>query len=132
MGKVIKLGTIHVDTFTGVKSLSGESAKDLYQTLQKPVGTNYQIPADVTFFMGSVQYNSDTVKAKFEIGYGDDEVNGSAVPPTNAITLISGIPVETADLNYDKSIFILIPEGKYPFVHAVDGYINMNVLGIEE
>ncbi len=131
MGRVISFGTIHIDTGEIVKMIGGAAGTDNYTTLQIPSGTFYQVPADTKYVMGLILYNGTTVRSKVCIGYGDDTVDDSGTPPTNYVSMHHMMPVEVSDKLYQIPVYIEIPEGKYPLIHAWDGGAECNIIGVE-
>jgi len=92
-----------------------------YDSYESPRGTDYVVPAGKTLYIVSfigwpeIAPSTDEV---FDIGYGDDAVNNSASPPTNAI-VVCDITWEGVDSNpVQTPLFCPIPAGKYPFVYS--------------
>lgn len=132
MGDVIKLGSIAVDRFTGIKTISGLCLLNTYNTMELPIGTPYQVGAITIFKSGLVMYNSDTAGARVTIGYGDSIVASSATPPTNYVAICRYLPVEVANRGYESTGYLYIPSGKYPCITSVIGSGSMMISGIEE
>ena len=74
MIQAFKLGSVGQDTLTNVKYASAKATEDNgYMTLEKPVGTDYQVTAGYTLNITRVLFANESAGAGFEIGYGDDE-----------------------------------------------------------
>jgi len=132
MGKVIKFGTIALDEFTGIKSISGSVTDNNYDSLEVPVGTKYQVPADKIFRIGLILYCSEKAPTKISIGYGDTAVTDSAVAPVNPVTIIRNLSLEIADKQYRENIYMFVPPLKYPFIKSSNQSMCCDIVGIEE
>ena len=132
MGQVFKAGVIAVDSLAGGITIYCETEKDLYTTFEKPIGTKYQVPADTLLRIGLLYYSGSAVKTTIRLGYGDDSVNLSAVPPTNNVDLINQIPVEISNKLFSVSMIINIPTLKYPYLYTEIGDGILIAVGCEE
>lgn len=129
--RLFKLGSLAQDSRTGLKIIFASGTKDLFDTLEQPLGTDYAVPAAKTFFICSVIYNADTAKTIIRIGYGDDAVSGSAVPPTNAVYVTPFLNAAVVDEHHHHETFVQIPALKYPFIECQVGAGVAEVQGVE-
>jgi hypothetical protein len=106
-----------------------------YDSLESPRGTDYQVPAGQTLYItnwiGTPQMASGS-SFTLEIGYGDTAVNNSVAAPTTPI-VVYAVSWRTADgPPVNRSTWIEVPAGKYPFVRPVDGDAVVFVTGTAE
>ncbi len=129
--RLYKLGSLAQDTRTGLTTLFKALAKDDFDTLQYPLGTNYQVPAGKTLYITEIVFAGDTAKTIMRVLYGDDVVTASAVPPTNPVYIspFHGAPV--ADVDHHHETFIYVPALKYPAVEFQVGIGVVEVHGLE-
>lgn len=128
---VVNLGSYASDTLTGAKTLTAAAIINKYQTLFSVAGVEYQVPADKQFTIGKVSHFATTVQSRFVIGYGDDIVNDSATPPTNAVQLDISTGSRLAYQQYNNNIIFNVPANKYPYIFCNYGYVYVSVMGAE-
>ena len=131
MTLAIRIGTIAIDTDVGIDTKSANASSGNYDSLEKPVGTKYQVPVGKVFKIGKVIFAGSSVNAKCTIGYADTPVDDDSTPPTNPVELLPLIPVDVAKKLINVEIFIKIPAEKYPYIRASGGVINSVELGWE-
>jgi len=129
--RLYKLGSLAQDTRTGLKVIFVSGTKDLFDTLEQPLGTDYQVPAAKVFYITAVVYHADTAKTIIRIGYGDDTVSSSAVPPTNPVYVSPFYNAAVVDVHNHHETFYEIPAEKYPFIECQTGAGVAEVQGIE-
>ncbi len=132
MGKIYSAGSIAVDTLDTGISLCAIASNGNYTTFEKPVGTPHQVPAGELLTIGLVIFSSAIARGSIEIGYGDSTVDDSGTPPTNYVSLVKELPVQTADAINEVKAFIKIPSEKYPCIRALTAEGNCIILGIQE
>jgi hypothetical protein len=129
--RLYKLGSLATDTRTGLKSIFVSGTKDLFDTLQQPLGTDYQVPPATVFYITALIFHADTAKTLIHIGYGDDAVNASAVPPTNPVYVSPFYNAAVVDVHNHHECFYEIPAGKYPFIECLVGAGVAEVQGLQ-
>ena len=129
--RLYKLGSLAQDTRTGLKIIFKSGTKDLFDTLEQPLGTDYQVPADKVFYITCVIYHADTAKTIIRVGYGDDAVAASAVPPTNPVYVSPFYNAAVVDVHCCMNTFLEIPAGKYPFIECQVGAGVAEIQGLE-
>lgn len=130
MKRLYKIGTLAQDTIQGLKTLFMAGTKDLFDTLEYPLGTDYQVPADKTFYIMSIVYYADTAKTIARILYGDDTVSASAVPPTNPVYVSPFFNAAVVDVHHHHNTFLTIPTGKYPAIECQVGAMTAEIKGL--
>lgn len=124
-------GQITSDTVADGKHLSLSGATTKYNTFEEVIGTDYQVTTGKTLYLSLAIPIASTADTGFYLGYGDDAVNNSATPPTNAVQLMDLISVHNAYTPYEVPIFATIPADKYPYGYCAGGTLQVHVLGIE-
>lgn len=128
--RLYKLGSLAQDTRTGLITLFKTVVKDDFDTLQYPLGTNYQVPEGKTLYITELVFWGDTAKSMMRVLYGDDVVTASATPPTNPV-YISPFHLEpVADVDHHHETFIFVPEFKYPAVEYQTGSGSVEIHGL--
>lgn len=131
MKRLYKIGTLAQDTIVGLRMMFVGGTKDKFDTLQQPLGTDYQVPEDKTFYITSVVYHGDTAKSLCRILYGDDAVNASADPPANPVYVSPFYNAYVVDLHHHHNTFIVIPSLKYPAIECQVGAMVVEIKGLE-
>lgn len=129
--RLYKLGALAQDTITGLKVVFKAVIKDDFDTLQYPLGTDYQVPADKTFYITSVRFDGDTAKTIMRVLYGDDVVTASATPPTNPVYISPFYVVLVSGEDHHHETLIQVPTGKYPAVEFQVGGGSVEIQGLE-
>jgi len=126
-----KLGSLATDHRTGLKVAFKSVLKDDFDTLQYPLGTDYRVPADKTFFITGIYFTGDVAKSIMRVLYGDDVVTASATPPTNAVYISPFFEAPVAGIHEHHETFISVPALKYPAIEVQTGNGVIEVQGIE-
>jgi len=129
--RLYKLGSLAQDTSTGLKVVFKTVLKDDFDTLQYPLGTNYQVPEGKTFYITSVFYEGDVAKTIMRLLYGDDVVTASATPPTNPVYISPFYKAAVSDVHNHHETYLMVPEFKYPAVEMQTGNGVVEVQGLE-
>jgi len=129
--RLYKLGSLAQDTRTGLKTIFKAVLKDDFDTLQFPLGTNYQVPAGKTFYISAIIFVGDTDKTIMRVLYGDDVVTASATPPTNAVYVTPFYKAPVMDIDHHHETLIEIPSLKYPAVEFQTGNGTVEIQGLE-
>lgn len=129
--RLYKLGALATDASTGLKTLFKSVVKDDFDTLQQPLGSDYQVPPNKTFKISAVIFEGDTAKSKMRILYGDDVVSASNVPPANAVYVSPFYSAPVAGVDHHHETYIEIPENKYPAVEFQVGSGVVEIQGVE-
>ena len=109
-----------VTLVNSVDSLTAER----YDSYQSPRGTDYQVPAGLTLYIGYLMGTADVAGAPpihLRIGYGDDSVSDSVAAPTNAVIVWDASFEDPATIPNPRSVWVPIPTGKYPFIRMAPG-----------
>lgn len=130
MKRLYKLGSLAQDTRTGLITLFKAVAKDKFDTFQYPLGTNYQVPENMTFSITEIVYYGDTAKTIIRILYGDDVVTGSATPPANEKFISPFHVAPVSEVDHHHETLIEVPEFKYPAVEAQVGAGVVEIHGV--
>lgn len=110
-------------------SLTGTGAlgNGLYDSLQSPVGTFYQVPANYELSICQLMVNNIPDAAKdllhLHVGYGDEGVSAVAGPPAGVVVM-AHLPANQAveeGIVYFDTVIGPFPEGTYPFVQYTPG-----------
>lgn len=129
--RLYKLGSLAQDTRTGLKVLFKTVMKDDFDTVQYPLGTDYQVPAGKTLYISTVLFYGDTAKTIMRVLYGDDVVTASATPPTNPVYITPFYTVLVSGEDHHHETLIEVPAGKYPaFEFQVGGGVA-EIQGVE-
>lgn len=131
MSRLYRIGSLAVDTETGVKCLSFKANSGNYDTCEFPIGTNYQVPAGKTLYITKILYMNKSAGGNFSFGYGDDAVTDDVNPPTNFVTSTTVIYADVANKEFELSVFIPIPANKYPCIRASFGDSRIIIFGVE-
>ncbi len=129
--RLYKLGALAQDHRTGLKMLFKAVAKDDFDTLQYPLGTNYVVPANKTLYISMVWFIGDTARTIMRVLYGDDVVTASAVPPTNPVYISPFYQILVSGEDHHHETLMEVPEGKYPAVEFQVGSGSAEIQGIE-
>ena len=135
MPNLIRIGSIATDDPTKIINLFGSAAVSKYQSFYKYGTTNYQVPSDTVLRIGLVILASYEAAAEIAIGYGDDTVSASAVPPTNSVALSANIFSSPTAYDFRQfNVLLNIPTGKYPYFFTAGTAQGMYVqaFGVEE
>jgi len=109
----------NVKIFSLVAEINGT---DTDKTFEKPVGTDYSVPASKKYVVTSLDYSVGTAAIPLAMGYGDDGVEGT-VEPTNFVYLVGTtipnnlsiiVPV-TADTLFHLRVSVEVPADKFPW-----------------
>ena len=133
----IKLGSIETRNITEARALV--SSQDLvgssrYDTLERPRGTDYQVPAGKKLYLGKllgIPVVASTGTCTLDIGYGDDAVANSVSAPTNAKVVVTFTVPGGTDRKIEIDLFGEVPAGKYPYGYGTDASFQFTLLGIE-
>lgn len=129
--RLYKLGALAQDHRTGLKTIFAAAAKDKFSTLEQPLGTDYQVGANKSFYISSIIFYGDTAKTILRVLYGDDGVNESAVPPTNPVYITPFYQAPVVGEDHHHEILVEAPTGKYICIEAQVGAGVCEVQGIE-
>lgn len=129
--RLYKLGSLAQDTRTGLKSIFKTGLVDKFNTLEAPKATDYQVPADKTYYITRISCVGDAANTLVRILYGDDAVENSAVAPTNPVYITPFFKCCTADVCYCHDVFYEVPTGKYPAIELQTGNGIVEVGGLE-
>jgi len=119
-----------------VSAYSYIASNGQYETLESPVGTDYQVTAGKTLYITRLVYfvsSSDAITIQ-EFGYADDAVaEGAAAPSTNKVALIDGGirggGNATGPTTLD--VFFEVPAGKYLYWRSNDNGVAIMMNGLE-
>ena len=130
------VGSITTRNETALVSLTNSMdilTDNRYDSYQSPRGVNYQTPAGVTLYIGYLMGTPDTAGSTavhVRIGYGDEAVSDSLAAPTNAVIVWDASFENPANMSNPRSVWIPIPENKYPFLQLTPGG-SVQAVGIE-
>lgn len=131
MDLAVDIGSIAVDTFNGVKTLTSRASSGNYDSFQMPLNTFYQVPTGKIFHIGQLQFFSDNTNIVVRIGYADTSVDNSVSAPTNVVYLCDWLPINIAYEMEKLNRYYYIPSEKYPFIKSLTGDVGMDIRGIE-
>jgi len=130
--QAFRLGAVGQDSVAGTVYATANSVTAIrYQTLESPVGTDYQVTAGYTLYITKIVWMSNTSGYQItEIGYGDTAVPEQVAAPTNAVAVITtlfGVAQGTQTL---EGLWT-IPAGKYPYMLNNVENVTIMVFGVE-
>jgi len=131
--RAYKLGAVGTSDVSEVRCLSCYvAAQSHYMTLETPVGTDYVVPADHTFYITKIFYIGGADGTSILVGYGNDGVASGAAAPTTPVQLTQKLGYyTTATGEVEKEVAIPIPAGKYPYIQSVTSSVYVNIFGVE-
>ena len=127
-----KSGYGSTDQKGDIRSCAQKVSAGKYQTLDRLLGASLQVTAGKQYTITEVIFSGSAAGTYFQIGYGDDEIDDSAVPPTNGLFFNERMHAKNADETYTVKVCYKVPALKYPFIFAGTGSAYIVALGIEE
>ena len=128
MANFFKVGSGATDNPSNIITISAPTAKGTndYETMEFPVGTDYQVPSGKTLYITKIIAGTNAGSADFAIGYGDTGVANGTTPPTNFVQITPNrmYPFKyvngsgSSGVTTDIDVWIPIPALKYPCVRS--------------
>lgn len=132
MSVTIKIGLLAKDTYDNLYMVGANALDTKFSSFNYPQGSPFQVEFGKILRCGLVIYASDSTGTYFAIGYGDDNVQDSATPPTNYVALTEWLPIESANKNIKSDIWLKIPSGKYPCIQSFGGNSIVHLFGFQD
>lgn len=130
--QAFRLGAVGTDTLSGTMyAVSYISSSTDWETLESPVGTDYQVTAGYTLYITKIVWSSNTAGAQVtEIGYADNGVAEGSNALTNKVVVFP-VLFGTASATQSLEGLWTIPAGKYPFFTAGVAGVLVMIFGVE-
>ena len=131
MSNLFRVGTLATDTPGDVISLKAHSTTTMYDCLEYPGTTNYQVPVGKTLYVCKVIAAAWTLQSSFNLGYGDNALDNAAGPPTNWVQCSGGLFLSAVYTSYIFDILFSVPAQKYLHIKNVSSFTcDIHIQGV--